>query len=196
MDYAWNLQVEDYILRRWRRRKGVAQFAPGGKIERLVVNFTDPRKEVEGARRALKTPHPFLTEIWRRRGAEMSWSMRSLLKSRSTAGYGIVIVFPERPSCFVSKNMKTESDEEKASDIFKQGRVERRVSMLTTKDGLNASRLEYQLRSTPCGETEAICQGRGPAEGGDRDGAEVGHGCRSSSRRFRRELGHLFRLRD
>mgnify|MGYP001066407370 CR=1 FL=1 len=62
-DYAWNLQVEDTILKQLEASgKGVAEFQAGGGIERLLVNFTDPNKEVDGERSSLKAPHPFLTD--------------------------------------------------------------------------------------------------------------------------------------
>jgi peptide/nickel transport system substrate-binding protein len=62
-DYAWNLQVEDNVLKQLEAGgKGTVQFENGGGIERILVNFTDPNKEVDGERSSLKAPHPFQTD--------------------------------------------------------------------------------------------------------------------------------------
>jgi peptide/nickel transport system substrate-binding protein len=62
-DYAWNMQVEDEILKRLEQGgKGRADIAMGGNIEHIQVNTTDPWTEVEGERSSLKTTHPFLKD--------------------------------------------------------------------------------------------------------------------------------------
>jgi len=63
-DYAWNLQIADTIIKQLEAGgKGVAEFQPGGGIERNFLNFTDPNKEVDGERSSLKSPHPFFTDL-------------------------------------------------------------------------------------------------------------------------------------
>src|SRR3989449_2137986 len=62
-DFAWNLQVEDENLKRMEQGgKGKADITPGGNIEHIQLNNTDPWKEVDGERSSLKTKHPFLTD--------------------------------------------------------------------------------------------------------------------------------------
>ena len=62
-DYAWNLQVEDDVLKRLERGgKGRVQTTFGGTIEHLLINQTDPWREVDGERSSVKAPHPFLTD--------------------------------------------------------------------------------------------------------------------------------------
>ncbi len=79
-DYAWNLQVEDSILKQLETGgKGVAEFAPGGGIERLLVNFTDPNKEVDGERSSLKAPHPFLTDMKVRQALALASDRKSII---------------------------------------------------------------------------------------------------------------------
>ena len=63
-DYAWNLQVEDDVLKRLERGgKGRVVTTFGGTIEHVLVNQT---RSVEGgrrrARRTRSTAHPFLTD--------------------------------------------------------------------------------------------------------------------------------------
>jgi peptide/nickel transport system substrate-binding protein len=62
-DFAWNLQVEDDILRRMEQGgKGRVEFAVSGNIEHVNVNQTDPWTEVDGERSSAKTKHPLLSD--------------------------------------------------------------------------------------------------------------------------------------
>src|SRR5207249_5970643 len=62
-DFAWNVQVEDDILRRMEQGgKGRVDVAVAGNIEHIQCNQTDPWKEVDGERASVKAPHPFLTD--------------------------------------------------------------------------------------------------------------------------------------
>ena len=62
-DFAWNMQVEDEILKRLEASgKGHVSITPGGSIEHIELNNTDPNQEVGGERSSIKTKHPFLTD--------------------------------------------------------------------------------------------------------------------------------------
>ena len=62
-DYAWNIQVEDDILKRMEQGgKGKIDIALAGNIEHIQLNNTDPWTEVDGERSSLKSKHPFLTD--------------------------------------------------------------------------------------------------------------------------------------
>ncbi len=62
-DFAWNMQVEDEILKRLEASgKGSVVILPGGNIEHIQLNNTDPWNEVDGERSSIKTKHPFLTD--------------------------------------------------------------------------------------------------------------------------------------
>ena len=62
-DYAWNMQVEDEILKRLEQGgKGKVDIVAGGNIEHIQCNFTDPGKEVDGERSSIKTTHPSLSD--------------------------------------------------------------------------------------------------------------------------------------
>ena len=57
-DYAWNLQVEDEVLKRMEAGgKGKAHIVPGGDIEFIQLNITDPWNEVDGERASVKSKH-------------------------------------------------------------------------------------------------------------------------------------------
>ncbi len=62
-DFAWNMQVEDELLKRLEDGgKGHVEIFASGNIEHIQLNNTDPRKEVDGERSSIKTKHPFLTD--------------------------------------------------------------------------------------------------------------------------------------
>ncbi len=57
-DYAWNLQVEDEVLKRMEAGgKGRVHVVPSGDIEFMQLNPTDPVTEVDGERSSAKTTH-------------------------------------------------------------------------------------------------------------------------------------------
>ena len=85
-DYAWNMQVEDEILKRMEQGgKGRVDIVAGGNIEHIQLNNTDPWKEVDGERSSVKTTHPFLTDPAVRAGPQPAGRPRRRSRSRSTA---------------------------------------------------------------------------------------------------------------
>ena len=66
-DFAWNMQVEDDILKRLEASgKGKVHIVPAGSIEMIQLNTTDPWTEVDG--RALEREEP-ASDAHRSRGA-------------------------------------------------------------------------------------------------------------------------------
>ena len=62
-DYAWNLQVEDEVLKRLEAGgKGTVAIVPSGDIEFIQLNPTDPVAEVDGERSSMKTKHFAFTD--------------------------------------------------------------------------------------------------------------------------------------
>ncbi|MGH7076974.1 MAG: peptide ABC transporter substrate-binding protein [Acetobacteraceae bacterium] len=62
-DYAWDLQVEERIIKQLEKAgKGRLVLNDGGDIEHIQLNQTDPWKTVDGQRSSIKTKHPFLTD--------------------------------------------------------------------------------------------------------------------------------------
>jgi peptide/nickel transport system substrate-binding protein len=62
-DFAWNMQVEDEILKRLEAGgKGAVSITAGGSIEHIQLNNTDPWTTVDGDRSSIKTKHPYLTD--------------------------------------------------------------------------------------------------------------------------------------
>ncbi|EDP65944.1 ABC transporter peptide-binding protein [alpha proteobacterium BAL199] len=63
-DFAWNMQVEDAILKRLEEGgKGRVDITLGGSIEHIQLNNTDPWTEVDGERSVSTSKHPSLTDL-------------------------------------------------------------------------------------------------------------------------------------
>jgi peptide/nickel transport system substrate-binding protein len=63
-DFAWNMQVEDAILKRLEEgEKGRVDITLGGSIEHIQLNNTDPWTEVDGERSVSTSKHPSLTDL-------------------------------------------------------------------------------------------------------------------------------------
>ena len=63
VDYAWNMQVEPAVLRALvQGGKGELLTTYAGTFERLMFNFSDPNKEVNGQRSEKSTKHPFFSD--------------------------------------------------------------------------------------------------------------------------------------
>ena len=62
-DFAWNLAVEDDILKRLEAAgKGKMAFYAGSDIEFVSLNVTDPWNEVDGERASAKSKHPVFSD--------------------------------------------------------------------------------------------------------------------------------------
>src|SRR6266446_7077132 len=108
-DYAWNMQVEDEILRRWEQGgKGRADIVSGGNIEHIQLNTTDPWTEVDGERSSTKTKHPVLSDPAVRQALNVLVD-RGSVQEEIYGRTGVATAnFINAPSRFVSKNTKWE----------------------------------------------------------------------------------------
>jgi peptide/nickel transport system substrate-binding protein len=114
-DYAWNMQVEDEILKKLEAGgKGKVSISPAGSLEQIQLNYTDPWTEVDGERSSAKTKHPTLTDIAVRRAMNMLVDRKSM-EDHIYGRTGIATRnFLNNPAAFRSKNVKWEYDIEKA----------------------------------------------------------------------------------
>jgi peptide/nickel transport system substrate-binding protein len=63
-DFAWNVQVEPDIQKSLEANgKGTVKALSPAAVERLLINFSDPNKEVDGQRSQKDTPHPFFSDL-------------------------------------------------------------------------------------------------------------------------------------
>jgi peptide/nickel transport system substrate-binding protein len=137
VDYAWNMQVEDEILRRMEQGgKGKADIVPGGDIEHIQLNSTDPWKEVDGERSSLKTKHPFLTDPAVRQALTLLVDRAAIQEQI----YGRTAVatanFVNAPARFTSKNTKWEFNPDKAAQILEAAGWKKGADGIRAKDGV------------------------------------------------------------
>jgi peptide/nickel transport system substrate-binding protein len=118
-DYAWNLQVEDEILKRMEQGgKGKVDIVAGGDIEHIQCNFTDPWKEVDGERSSIKTKHPFLSDPAVRQALNLLVD-RASVQEQIYGRTGISTAnFLNAPSRFQSKSTKWELSIDKANQLL------------------------------------------------------------------------------
>lgn len=134
-DYAWNMQVEDEILQRLEKGgKGVAQITPGGNIEHIQLNSTDPWTEVDGERSHLKTKHPLLSDPAVRKAMGLLVD-RQAVQDHIYGRTGVATAnFLNNPERFRSK-MKFEFNVDKASQILEDGGWKKGPDGIRAKDG-------------------------------------------------------------
>ena len=118
-DYAWNLQVEDEILKRMEQGgKGKVDIVAGGDIEHIQCNFTDPWKEVDGERSSIKTKHPFLSDPAVRQALNLLVD-RASVQEQIYGRTGIATAnYLNAPTRFQSRNTKWEFNVDKANQIL------------------------------------------------------------------------------
>jgi peptide/nickel transport system substrate-binding protein len=143
-DYAWNLQVEDEILKRLEQGgKGTVDIVAGGDIEHIQCNFTDPWKDVDGERSSLKTKHPFLSDPAVRQALNLlvdRGSVQEQIYGRTGFATANFLNAPER---FRSKATKWEFNVEKASQILDAAGWKRGGDGIREKGGVKL-KLVYQ----------------------------------------------------
>jgi peptide/nickel transport system substrate-binding protein len=156
-DYAWNMQVEDDILRRMEQGgKGRVDISLGGNIEHIQLNNTDPWTEVDGEKSSVKTKHPFLTDPAVRQALNVLVD-RASVQEQIYGRTGIATAnFLNAPSRFVSKSTKYEFNVEKASQLLEQGGWKKGSDGIRVKDGKRLKVLYQTSINAPRQKTQAI----------------------------------------
>jgi len=118
-DYAWNMQVEDEILKRLEKGgKGRVDIVMGGNIEFMQMNFTDPWKEVDGERSSDKTKHPAFSDPAVREAVNLLVD-RKAIHDHIYGRTGLATAnFLNNPQRFNSKNTRWEFNVEKANKVL------------------------------------------------------------------------------
>jgi len=156
-DFAWNMQVEDDLLRRMEQGgKGRVDIAWGGAVEHILCNFSDPGREVDGERSSLKAPHPFLTDTSVRVALSLLIDRASIQEQiygrlgQTTANY------LNAPAPFRSRNTRWEFNVEKASRVLDEAAWRRGPDGIRTKDGKRLRMLFQTAINAPRQKTQAI----------------------------------------
>jgi peptide/nickel transport system substrate-binding protein len=156
-DYAWNVQVEDDILRRLEQSgKGRVEIFPTGNPEHIQCNFADPWKEVDGERASVKTTHPLLGDPAVRQALNVLVD-RSSIQEQIYGRQGQTSAnFLNAPSRFRSPNMRWEFTIDKANQILDSAGWKRGADGVRTKDGKRLKMVFQTSINSPRQKTQAI----------------------------------------
>ena len=156
-DFAWNMQVEDELLKRLEERgKGHVSIIPGGSLEEILLNNTDPWKEVDGERSSIRTTHPFLTDPAVRQALNLLVDRLSVEKfiygrtGKATANY------VNNPPQFVSKGTSYEFNVEKAVQLLENAGWKPGFDGIREKDGIRLKLVFQTSINAPRQKTQQI----------------------------------------
>lgn len=135
-DYAWNLQVEDEVLKRMEAGgKGRVQVVDSGDIEFMQLNPTDPVAEVDGERSSIKTTHFAFTEAPVRQAMALLADRGSVEKFIYGRTGVATASFLNNPPRFRSKNTKWEFNIDKANALLDGAGWKRGADGVREKNG-------------------------------------------------------------
>ena len=118
-DLAWNLAVEDDILKRLEATgKGKMAFYTGSDIEFVALNVTDPWTEVDGERASVKSKHPAFTDKAVRNAMSLLIDRKGIQEVIYGRGAVATANFLNNPPRFQSPNTKYEFNVDKAIQVL------------------------------------------------------------------------------
>jgi len=156
-DYAWNLQVEDEILKRLEAGgKGRTSIVAGGNIEFMQFNFTDPWTEVDGERASIKTKHPAFNDPAVREAISMLVD-RKAIQAHIYGRTGVATAnFLNNPERFRSKNTRWEFDVARANRVLDAAGWKRGADGVRARDGKKLKFVFQTSINAPRQKTQAI----------------------------------------
>ena len=156
-DYAWNLQVEDEVLKRMETGgRGKVVAVPAGDLEFITLNTTDPWTEVDGERSSVKTKHPTLSDPKVRAALNLLIDRDSIEKFIYGRGGTATASFVNEPKRFKSTKLKYEFNIDKANKILDEAGWKKGADGIREKDG---KKLKYVFQTSinaPRQKTQAI----------------------------------------
>jgi peptide/nickel transport system substrate-binding protein len=156
-DYAWNLQVEDEILKKLEAGgKGKVAIADGGDIEFIAINRNDPWTEVDGERASMKNPHPTLRDKAVREALNLVVD-RGGVEKYIYGRTGVATAnFLNNPKRFRSEKTKWEFNVDKAIKILEDAGWKKGSDGVRAKDGKKLSYVYQTSINAPRQKTQAI----------------------------------------
>jgi peptide/nickel transport system substrate-binding protein len=139
-DFAWNLLVEDEILKRLENGangggKGRVEFSPGGATEGLHLNFSDPNTEVEGERSNPKTHHPLFSDPVLRQAMALLIDRKGVQDFIFGRGGVATPNWINNPVRYRSPNLKFEFNVDKANALLDGAGYKRGADGIREKNG-------------------------------------------------------------
>jgi peptide/nickel transport system substrate-binding protein len=156
-DFAWNMQVEDDVLKRLEGGgKGRIVFTPSSSTEFIELNFADPWREVNGERASAKSSHPLLSS------PEVRQALALLVDRETIQGeiYGrqgqTTPNFLVAPVRFRSPNPRWEFNPERANQLLESAGWRRGADGVRAKDGRRLALVFQTSINAPRQKTQAI----------------------------------------
>jgi peptide/nickel transport system substrate-binding protein len=156
-DYAWNVLVEDEILKRLETGgKGRVAITPGGNMEYIVLNTTDPWTEVDGERASVKTSHPLFSDRAVRDAFKLLIDRQSIVQHVYGRTGVLTPNFIENPKQYRSGNIKWEYNVDKANALLDQAGWKRGAGGVREKNGRKMKFLFQTTTNAPRQKVQAI----------------------------------------
>jgi peptide/nickel transport system substrate-binding protein len=156
-DYAWNLQVEDDILRRLEQGgRGRIVVWPTGNPEHIQLNNADPWREVDGERASAKSSHPTLSDPAVRAALNVLVDRAAIQEEIYGRGGQTSPNFLNSPSRFYSRTTRWEFNVERANQLLDAAGWRRGADGIRARDG---KRLRFVFQTSinaPRQKTQAI----------------------------------------
>jgi peptide/nickel transport system substrate-binding protein len=156
-DFAWNLQVEDELLKRMEAGgKGRVIASPGGALEFIELNTTDPWTEIGSERSHASTRHP----LWQHRELREAFAhlvdrqgIQDVIYGRLGVATPVIVNAPAR---FRSPNIRREFSVDKANALLDAAGWMRGSDGVRAKGGQRLKLLFQTSVSNPRQKTQAI----------------------------------------
>ena len=156
-DYAWNVQIEDEILKRLEQGgKGVVSIVPAATVEQISLNAADPWTEVAGERSSAKSRHPVFSDDAVREAFSLLVDRASIQKyiyGRTGIATANFLNYPEK---FRSRNTKFEFNIDKANKVLDAAAWKRGPDGIRGKDGRKLQFVFQTTTNAPRQKTQAI----------------------------------------
>ncbi|HYB43576.1 MAG TPA: peptide ABC transporter substrate-binding protein [Candidatus Methylomirabilis sp.] len=156
-DYAWNLQVEDDILRRLEQGgKGRINIWPTGNPEHIQHNLADPWTEVDGERSSPRSAHPLLSDPAVRQALNLLVD-RAAVQEQIYGRQGQTSAnFLNAPSRFYSKNTRWEFSVDRANQLLDAAGWKRGADGIRAREGRRLKLLFQTSINAPRQKTQQI----------------------------------------
>lgn len=135
-DFAWNVQVEDDILKRLEQGgKGRVLISPSSSPEHLRLNFSDPWREVDGERSSAKTSHPLLSDPAVRAALGLLVDRAGIQEQIYGRGGQATANFLNTPARFRSGNTRWEHSVDRANQALEDAGWKRGADGVRAREG-------------------------------------------------------------
>ncbi len=156
-DFAWNLAVEDEILKRLEEaKKGKLVFLEGSDIEFIALNVTDPWNEVDGERASMKSKHPAFSDKAVRQAMALLVDRKGIVDFIYGRGGVATSNFLNNPPRVRSPNTKYEFNVEKANQVLEAAGWKKGADGIRAKGNVKLKFVFQCSVSQPRQKTQAI----------------------------------------